>query len=200
VVKEFQLGVGIDNHQPVGLGCLRGNFRQMLGARHANRDRKAKLRPHTVADCARNLGRRTEEMGASRDIGKRLVDGNPLDEGREIIDHLDGGIAQPSVVLEMAVDKSELRTEFARLPSRHAAADPEGLGFIRSGKYDPAADGDGLAAQGRVEQLLDRGIEGIQVCMEDGGCCSHPDRSPVMVRGATPEHNENGCWRLSSRA
>jgi hypothetical protein len=39
-------------------------------------------------------------------VGKGLVDGNPLDEGREIVDHLDGGIAQPLVVLEMAADKS----------------------------------------------------------------------------------------------
>ena len=121
-------------------------------------------------------------MGAARDVGKGLVDGNPLDEGREIVDHLDGGIAQPLVVLEMAADKSQLRTEFARLPSRHAAADPEGLGFVRSGKHNPTTDGDGLAAQRRVEQLLDRGIEGIQVCMEDGGCRFHPDRSPVTFR------------------
>jgi hypothetical protein len=61
------------------------------------------------------IGRRTEEMGAARDVGKGLVDGNPLDEGREIVDHLDGGIAQPLVVLEMAANKSELRTELARL-------------------------------------------------------------------------------------
>jgi hypothetical protein len=54
-------------------------------------------------------------MGAARDVGKGLVDGNPLDEGREIVDHLDGGIAQPLVVLEMAANKSELRTELARL-------------------------------------------------------------------------------------
>src|SRR5271155_3844053 len=102
----------------------------MLGARHADRDRKAKLRPHAAPDCPRNFGRRTEEMGASRAVGKRLVDGNPLDEGREIADHLDGSIAQPLVVAEMAADKSELRTEFARLPPRHAAVDPEGLGFV----------------------------------------------------------------------
>ena len=124
-------------------------------------------------------------MGAARDVGKGLVDGNPLDEGREIVDHLDGGVAQPLVVLEMAADKNELRTELARLPSRHAAADPEGLGFVRSGKHDPATDGDGLAAQRRVEQLLDRGIEGIQVRMEDGGCRCHPDRSPVIFRGSS---------------
>ena len=194
VVKEVQLGVGIDNHQPVGLGHLRGNFRQVLGARHADRDRKAKLRPHAAPDRACNFGRRTEEMGAPRDVGKGLVDGNPLDEGREIIEHLDGGIAQPLVVLEMAADKDQLRTELARPPSRHAAADPEGLGFVRSGKHNPTADGDGLAAQRRVEQLLDRGIEGIQVRMEDGGCRFHPDRSPAKFRGwlANPPAGEAG--------
>ncbi len=31
-----QAHAGIDNHQPVGLGRLRGDFRQVLGARHAN--------------------------------------------------------------------------------------------------------------------------------------------------------------------
>jgi hypothetical protein len=36
IVKEVQFGAGIDNHQPVGLGRLRGDFRQVLGARHAN--------------------------------------------------------------------------------------------------------------------------------------------------------------------
>jgi len=93
-------------------------------------------------------------MGAARDVGKGLVDGNPLDEGREIADHFDGGVAQPSVFLEMPVDKDELWTEFTRLPSRHAAADPEGLGFVGSGKHNPTTDGNGFAAQPRVKQLL----------------------------------------------
>ena len=79
------------------------------------------------------------------------------------------------VVLEMALDKNELRTELARLPSRHAAADPEGLGFVGSGKHNPSTDGDRLPAQRRVEQLLDRGIEGIQVCMDDAGYRFHPN-------------------------
>ncbi len=74
----------------------------------------------------------------------------------------------------MAADKDQLRTELARPPSRHAAADSEGLGFVRSGEHDPAADGDRLAAQGRVEKLLDRGVEGIEVGMEDRGCRFHP--------------------------
>ena len=36
MVKEFQFSVGIDNHEPVGLGHLRSNFCQMLGARYTD--------------------------------------------------------------------------------------------------------------------------------------------------------------------
>jgi hypothetical protein len=39
---------GIDNHQSVGLGHLRGNFCQVLGARHADRDGKANFCPNTA--------------------------------------------------------------------------------------------------------------------------------------------------------
>ena len=116
-------------------------------------------------------------MRAARDVGKGLVDGNPLDEGREIADHFDGGVAQPLIFLEMPADKGELRTEFARLPSRHAAADPESLGFVRSGKHNSTTDGHGFAAQRRVKELLYRGIESIQVRMEDGGRPFAPDVS-----------------------
>src|SRR5882762_3423038 len=132
----------------------------MLGARYTDRDRKAKLRPHALADCPCNFGRRTEEMGAARDVGKGLVDGNPLDEGREITHHLDGGVAQPLVFAEMAADKNEVWTEFARSSPRHAPVHSEGLGFVRSGEHNPTADGDWFAAQRSIKQLLYGGIEG----------------------------------------
>jgi hypothetical protein len=32
-----------------------------------------------------------------------------------------------------------------------------------------------------VEQLLDRGIKGIQVRMQDGGCRFHPVHSPAQI-------------------
>ena len=35
-MQEIQLGAGIDHHQPVGFCDLRGNFRQMFCAGHAN--------------------------------------------------------------------------------------------------------------------------------------------------------------------
>ena len=53
-------------------------------------------------------------MGAARNVGESLIDGNPLNEGGKIINYLDGRIAQPLVVLEMAANKNELRAELAR--------------------------------------------------------------------------------------
>src|SRR5260370_20574958 len=54
IVKEIQLRLGIDNHQPVRFGHLRGNFREVLGACHPDRDWKAKLCPHTTTYCSRD--------------------------------------------------------------------------------------------------------------------------------------------------
>ena len=121
-------------------------------------------------------------MRAARDVGKGLVDRNPLDEGGEIADQRNRGVAQPLVLPKVAADKPELWTECARLPSRHPAADAEGFGFIRSGKHNSTAHRDRFAAQRRVEQLFYRGIESIEVRMEDGGCRCHPDRSPMALR------------------
>src|ERR1700730_2135478 len=179
VMKEIQLGVGIDNHQPVGFGHLRGDLCQVFGARNADRDWKTNFCPDTTTYCFRNLGWRAEEMGATRNVSEGFVNGNPLYEGRKIIEHIDGGIAQPLVFLEMPADKDQLRTKLTSPPSRHTATNSKGLGFVRGCKHHPAADGDRFAAQGRVEQLLDRCIEGIKVGMEDGGCCLHPDRPPA---------------------
>src|SRR5215468_3786364 len=116
-------------------------------------------------------------MGAPRDIGESLVDGNSLDERRKIVEHIDGGIAQPLIIPEMATDKDQLRAEFARPPSRHAAADAKVLGFVRCGKDDAAPDSDRFTTQRRVKQLFDRGIKGIKVRMKDGGCRFHPASS-----------------------
>src|SRR4029453_9743537 len=110
-----------------------------------------------------------EEMSAARNVGKGLIDGNAFDQRREIADDLDGGIAQPLVFAKVPADKGQLRTELARLSSRHAAAHAERLGFVGSGKHDPTANGDRLAAQCGIKQLLYRGVEGVEVRMQDGG-------------------------------
>src|SRR5262249_45427245 len=125
---------------------------------------------------------------------------------REIVEHVDGRIAQPLVLAEMTVDEDQVRAQLARPPPRHAAAHSESFGLIRGGEHDSAADGDGLAAQGWIEQLLDRCVEGIEVGMENGGCRFHPDRSakcPKWSMRTKEERKVNGSTRalmLRSRA
>jgi len=113
-------------------------------------------------------------MGATGYVGKRLIDRDPLDEWCEIVQHCNRGIAQSLVFLEVTADKNQLRAKVAGTPSRHAAMYAEGLGFVRRREHDTAADRDRLSAQRRVKQLLDRGVERIQVGVKDGRRRFHP--------------------------
>src|SRR5215510_10500619 len=112
-------------------------------------------------------------MRTPRDVGESLVDGDALDGWREVAQDCDGGIAEPLVFVEMAADKHEVGTELPRAPSRHAASYAEGPRFVRGGENDAAADRNRLAAQARVEQLLDRSIKGVEIRVENGGCGRH---------------------------
>src|SRR5215471_7994928 len=58
VVKEIELSLGIDDHQPVGFGHLRGDFREVLSARHSDRDWKSQLGPHAASNRFSNFSRR----------------------------------------------------------------------------------------------------------------------------------------------
>ena len=116
-------------------------------------------------------------MRAAGDVGKGLVDRNALDQRREIVEHANRGVAEPLVVLEMPADEDQLRAEFPGAPARHAAMHAESLGLVGCGEHDPAADGDRLAAQRRIEQLLDRCIKGVEIGMQDGRRVFHADRS-----------------------
>lgn len=169
VVQKGELGAGLDHHQAVGLGHLRGDLGEMLGSRHADRDRQAELGLHAAADGSGYLLRRPEQMRAAGDVCKGFIDRDALDQRREIIEHLDRGIAEALIFAEAAADEDQLRAELARLTAGHAAAHAEDLRLIGGGKHHAAADRDRLAAQRRVEQLLDRGVEGVEIGMQDGG-------------------------------
>jgi hypothetical protein len=56
----------------------------VLGARHSDRNRKSEFRPDAAPDRLGDFGRRTEEMFCPRDVGKGLVDGDALDQRREV--------------------------------------------------------------------------------------------------------------------
>jgi hypothetical protein len=63
--------------------------------------------------------------------------------------------------------------------------DAKGFGLVGSSQHNAATDGNRLAAQARIQKLLDRSIEGVEIGMEDGGGGFHF------------EQNENKRGRLS---
>jgi hypothetical protein len=69
----------------------------------------------------------------------------------------------------VAAGEDKARAEFARAATGHAAPDAEGARLVRRRQHDAAAHRDRLAAQFRLQQLLDRGVEGVQVSMQNRG-------------------------------
>src|SRR5262249_49775220 len=116
-----------------------------------------------------DLDRRTEEACRPSDIGKGFIYGEPLDQRREVTQHLHRAVAETLVLLEVPADEAQVWAQLAGPPSRHAAAHAGGFGLVGRGEHTPAADSDRPAAQRRVAELFDRGIEGIEVRMEDRG-------------------------------
>src|SRR5215510_10955679 len=86
----------------------------------------------------------------------------------------------------MTTDEDQLRTKLARPTPRHAAADSECFSLVRCGQHNSAANGNGFAAQRRIDQLFDRCIEGIEVGVKDSGCCVHPKAARTSP-AANPE-------------
>ena len=154
----------------------------MLGAGDADRNGQAQLGADTPSDGAGNGLGGAEQVLAAGYIGKSFVDRDALDQRRVVTKNVDRRVAQPLVVVEMAAGEDQLGAEFLGRPAGHAAMHTEGLGFVGGSQHHAAADGDRLAAQFRVQQLLDRGVEGIEIGVEDGGGRLHPGLLVAQTR------------------
>ena len=109
---------GSMHHQSVGLGDLRADLGEMLRPRDADRDRQAEFLAHPPPDRLRDRRRRAEEMLRAGNIGKGLVDRDPLHQRREVVEDGDRRVAEPLVLLEMAADEDEVRAKLLRLAAR----------------------------------------------------------------------------------
>ena len=176
-VEEGSFLSRLDHHQTVRFGHLRGHLRQVLRPRGSDRDRQADLGPYPFADPGTDHGGRTEQVGRPGYVKECLVDRDPLDRGCELVKHLHDGIGQALVLVEVAPDESQGRAQLPGPPAGHPAGHPAALGLIRSSQHDATAvtapDGYRLAQQCRVQQLLGRGVEGIEIRVEHGRPVSH---------------------------
>ncbi len=166
-MEEGALGGGVDEKQAIGLGDLGGDLGKVLGAGHPDGDQQAKLGADPGAHALGDRRRRAEEPARSRDVGERLVDRDAFDSRRIVRENRDRRIAQALVFAEVAAGEDKLRTELTGFAARHAARDPARARFVGGCEHHAAADRDRPAAQDRLQQLLDRRIERVQVRMEN---------------------------------
>ena len=138
----------------------------MLGAGHADRNGQPDLVAHPLPDGLGDGRRRAEQVRRAGDVEERFVDRDALDQGSEVAQHVDDLIAQALVLAEVAADEPQRGAQRAGLSPGHATADAERLRLVGGGQHDAAADRDRPPAQARIEQLLDRGVERVEVGMQ----------------------------------
>ena len=120
-------------------------------------------------------------------VEERLVDGDPLHERREVAEYRHDLVGEPLVLGEVPGDERQIGTQALGAPARHATLHTEPLRLVRRGQHHAAADGDGPPAQLRVQQLLDRRVEGVEIGVQDRGTGWHrvePSRTPVRSQVA----------------
>ena len=86
-VEERELAVGRHDEQPVRLGDAARDLGQELRPRNSDGDRQADLLEHAAAQPARDLDGRPGRSLEAADVEERLVDREPLDERRRVLEH-----------------------------------------------------------------------------------------------------------------
>jgi hypothetical protein len=175
-MQELQFAVRRDQPQPVGLGDGAGHLGEELGAGDAHRDGQADPVADLRAQPRRDGDRLARDPAQPADVEKGLVDGDSLHYGRGVAEDLEDGLARLGVGRHPRWHHDRVRAQPARLPAVHRGAHPECLRLIARRQHHAAADDHRLAAQPRVVTLLDRGVERVEVGMQDR--CLRPREYP----------------------
>ena len=167
-VQERELAVGRHDEQPVGLGDaardlgeeLRPATPTVIGKPDLRRARRAQAHGDLASACPR-----AARMPAH--VEERLVDRQPLDERRRVLEDAEHRLARLRVRRHARRTTIASRAQAPRLPAAHRRAHAERLRLVARGEHDAAADDHRAAAQARVVPLLDRRVEGVEVGVQD---------------------------------
>ena len=114
-----------------------------------------------------------EEVNRPRHIEEGLVDRHPLDQRSEVVEHVDDQVAQALILGEVSTDEDQVGAQPLGPPTGHRPVHAERPRLVRGGQYHTATDGDRPPLQARIEQLFHRGIERIEIGMQDGCATRH---------------------------
>ena len=185
-MQERQLTVDRDDQQTVRLRDAARHLGEELGPGHAHGDRQADLLEDLSAEADRDLRGRPRDLPQPTDLQERLVDRQPFDERRGVVEDLEHRLARRAVGLHARRDDDRLRAQPERLDVAHRRAHPERLGLVAGGQHHAAPHDHGAAPQARVVPLLDRRVEGVGVRVQDRAFVRHDRWShypPTSGRG-----------------
>ena len=172
-MEELQLAVGRHQQQAVGLRDTAGHLREELRPRDTHRDRHADLLEDIPSQSDRDLHGRARDPPQSTDVEERLVDRQPFDERRRVVEHLEQRLARLGVGIHPRAHDDRLRAQPESLRSAHRRGDPERLRLVAGRQHDTGPHDDGTAAQAGVVSLLDRRVERVDVCVQDRRLVRH---------------------------
>jgi hypothetical protein len=177
-MEKRKLTAGRDDQQTIGLGDTARDLREELRRRDADRDRQPDPLPHLPLQARGDLRRRAGNALEAANVEEGLVDRQSLDERRRVVEDAVHGLARLGIRRHARRNDDCLRAQPPCLRLAHRGVDAVRLGLIAGSEDDAAADDHRPAAQTRVVPLLDRGVEGVDVGVQDRrlahtNICSH---------------------------
>ena len=141
-MEKCQLAIGGHYEQTVGLGHAAGHLCEELGSRHTDRDGEAYLIEHVASQSNGDLLRRARQPPKPSHIEEGLVDGQSLDHGSCLIEHLEERLARLGIGGHPRRHHHRVRTHPASPRSGHGRADPMRLSLVARRQHDPRSDND----------------------------------------------------------
>ena len=93
----------------------------------------------------------------------------PSTSGRGVGEHLEHGLARVGVGRHPRWHDDRVRAQRTCQPAAHRRAHAERLGLVAGREHHPAADDHRPPAQARVVALFDRGVERVEIGVQDPG-------------------------------
>jgi hypothetical protein len=151
---------------------IRGDLGEKFVAGQPDRDGDAELSFDVGGKARKHLGgRQTVQPLGARQIEKRLVDRERLDQRGQCQHQLPDLAADARIFVHVRPDHARMRAQPKRLEHRHCRSHPEGSGDV-AGRGDnaapSAADDHRLGGKRGIVALLDRGVEGVAIDVGDG--------------------------------
>ena len=172
--QELLLPVGLDDEESVGLAHRTRHLGEELRAGDADRDREARLGAHALPQPDGDGLGSAGDASQPADLEERLVDGEPFHERGGVAEDAEDVFAGRGIGLHPRRDDDGVGAQLPRLPATHRGADAACLRLVARGQHDPAADDHRTPAELRRITLLDRGVERIEIGVQNRRFPAHP--------------------------